>query len=606
MRNYRPESVRARMETHRDKPPSHNSIRFGWIFLLAIYVGILMFLVDLTTTPATDINAVSIWEIEQDNARQEWLALAWAGFARSMGTLLWFAPLGIFAALALPRRKRFFTRAITVFAPAALAAVALGYVVTELTVGPSDTARGLWVLSLGTLGGVLGAAVGTAAARGAIPLLMFFPKLAAAAIAIAAVGTFLVTSTTPFDIKGPHVGSEDRRHLVQLLRGHNPMTLRAGETRAIVISSRDIELMLASGLSLVGATPPLTVETRNEDTLVRISAHVPYLDRFINLTIRLRIRVERGILDLGVPQLRLGSIRVPGPVRGALAKFAETLVQRDETLSPVLSGIDDLVVGNIGVAISYRRMDLQGKFLPTVLARLGPGEDALRAARAQLAHFAEVAPGWAHNEALFEKSLQTAFELAKNRSETGNPIAENSGALLALSTLLGHPQLSVFAGLESEAQTIRHTRRFLRNTRLRGRRDWSRHFFVSAGLMQLSTVAVSDAVGLLKEELDADMDEGGSGFSFADLLADRAGTMFARAATLDVSGAERIQAAMSSGIDVSEVFPPADGLREGLADDVLRRDFGGVGGDGYQRVIDDIEARLSRCPLLRPGRIELD
>ena len=74
-----------------------------------------------------------------------------------------------------------------------------------------------------------------------------------------------------------------------------------------------------------------------------------------------------------------------------------------------------------------------------------------------------------------------------------------------------------------------HVSRLPRHSQLRGRPDSARHFWVSAAVTALVGDVVSDAAGLLKEELDAG--EGGSGFSFGDLMADRAGTEFARAAT---------------------------------------------------------------------------
>ena len=67
---------------------------------------------------------------------------------------------------------------------------------------------------------------------------------------------------------------------------------------------------------------------------------------------------------------------------------------------------------------------------------------------------------------------------------------------------------------------------------------------------------------------------GGSGFSFADLLADRAGTDFALAATRDE--------------------PTAD-LPEGVPDAQLQSDYGGVGGRRYKQVVDEIERRLAGC-----------
>ena len=64
---------------------------------------------------------------------------------------------------------------------------------------------------------------------------------------------------------------------------------------------------------------------------------------------------------------------------------------------------------------------------------------------------------------------------------------------------------------------------------MRGREDWARHYALSAALAVLEHPLVSDAAGLMKEELDALTH--GSGFSFGDLAADRAGVRFADAAT---------------------------------------------------------------------------
>ena len=122
--------------------------------------------------------------------------------------------------------------------------------------------------------------------------------------------------------------------------------------------------------------------------------------------------------------------------------------------------------------------------------------------------------------------------------------------------------------------------------------DWTRHFTVSGALTVVSAVAPSDAAGLLKEELDAD---GGSGFSFGDLLADRAGTTFADVATRDEASAAAIQARLAGGFRVDDFFPPADGLPEGIQDAELQSRYGGVGGPLYRRTAEEIERRVSAC-----------
>ena len=60
---------------------------------------------------------------------------------------------------------------------------------------------------------------------------------------------------------------------------------------------------------------------------------------------------------------------------------------------------------------------------------------------------------------------------------------------------------------------------------MRGRRDLAQHFFVSAHLTASTGAEAAQAAGLAKELVDAQRP---SGFSFADLAADRAGARFAR------------------------------------------------------------------------------
>jgi hypothetical protein len=104
--------------------------------------------------------------------------------------------------------------------------------------------------------------------------------------------------------------------------------------------------------------------------------------------------------------------------------------------------------------------------------------------------------------------------------------------------------------------------------------------------------ALSDAVGLLKEVDDS---QGGSGFSFTDLAADRAGTRFGQVAVS--SQAARLQRAVSSLVSESELMPATGDLPEGMTAKAFARRFERVGSPAYQRVIDTIERRLNQIAL---------
>jgi hypothetical protein len=46
---------------------------------------------------------------------------------------------------------------------------------------------------------------------------------------------------------------------------------------------------------------------------------------------------------------------------------------------------------------------------------------------------------------------------------------------------------------------------------------------------------------------------------------------------------------------VDDFFPPAADLPEDLTDAEFQARFGGVGGAGYNRLVEEIEKRLGRC-----------
>jgi hypothetical protein len=144
----------------------------------------------------------------------------------------------------------------------------------------------------------------------------------------------------------------------------------------------------------------------------------------------------------------------------------------------------------------------------------------------------------------------------------------------------------------------------LARTTLRGRDDWTQHFFVSAALTVLSAQAPSDAIGLFKEELDAG---GGSGFSVGDLLADRAGTTFALLATQDDAAARSLQTRLAAGFRVNDFFPEAADLPENIQAAELEARYGGTGGLLFRQYAAEVERRLWSCPGywgLRPRRLD--
>jgi hypothetical protein len=206
-----------------------------------------------------------------------------------------------------------------------------------------------------------------------------------------------------------------------------------------------------------------------------------------------------------------------------------------------------------------------------------------------LAAIATTPPG----DARLARAYEDAFGRARARSKVGSSVEENRAALLGLGVVLGAGQLTAFTGhVADSGQRLAATKLRVGAT-AHGRADWTRHFALSGAMTALSAVAPSDAAGLLREELDAN---GGSGFSFGDLLADRAGTTFAALATRDETSAVRLQRRVTAGFRLDDFFPAADGLPENIPDAELRARYGGVGGALFRRYADEIERRLASAP----------
>ncbi len=128
---------------------------------------------------------------------------------------------------------------------------------------------------------------------------------------------------------------------------------------------------------------------------------------------------------------------------------------------------------------------------------------------------------------------------------------------------------------------------------LRGRDDTAQHFVVSAALAAWADQPIAEAIGLYKELDDARQ---GSGFSFADLAADRAGTRFGELVTRN---AERLDNALQGPFAETELMPDQSGLPEYLHEPEFRRRFGGTDSAPFQRLNDEIARRLDALPLYR-------
>ncbi len=133
---------------------------------------------------------------------------------------------------------------------------------------------------------------------------------------------------------------------------------------------------------------------------------------------------------------------------------------------------------------------------------------------------------------------------------------------------------------------------------LRGRRDLAEHFFISAYLAAAIGTDAAHAAGIAKEFLDA---QNASGFSFADIAADRAGTRFANG----VFKNHFPLGALAKSFVVETFVPEIEGLPEGLTAAQFKTQYGAKTGPKVLEQLTDIDRRIEALPPYRPATLRL-
>lgn len=197
-------------------------------------------------------------------------------------------------------------------------------------------------------------------------------------------------------------------------------------------------------------------------------------------------------------------------------------------------------------------------------------------------------------QASLSQILGPLFRQAGEQSANRPALAENRAALYALAIYLGGREFRQLASYLLNPQQP-FPRNQTTSYTLAGRRDLLKHFLVSAGIKLMSDAQIGFAVGEFKELLDAN--NGGSGFSFIDLAADRSGLYFAQHATGSAAEANLFQQKIAEIGNEEDFFPPIERLEEGLHAQKFIDRYGNVDTGRYKEVVQLIDQRIAVLPL---------
>lgn len=413
----------------------------------------------------------------------------------------------------------------------------------------------------------------------ALALLLPLALLLAAGVLLA-----LLPAREPIVPRTDALEMRDVERALQLARQHDPRRAIPGVVRVLRLSQHEAELLINHAAARV-RTGQWALELGADRLQLRGSLRLPGNPLGDWLNVEVQARQTRGLPQL--ESVRLGPLALPLP----LVEWLLGLALEHQGL------VGWRAVGAVAVQqvrLLPRRIDIVYAWGPDaparVIASLLPEREhaRLRIYAAHLATLAAAAPGAGPQP--LSAVLPPMFELAKARSAAGeNPALENRAALMVLGMVangVGLGTLLPERRAELAARPLRLT--------LAGRSDFPQHLLVSATLAAESGSPLADMIGLYKELADA---RSGSGFSFNDVAANRAGT---RLGELAVGSPTQLQQRLAGALHDQDLLPDVSDLPEFMNEADFRRRYGAPGSPAYQRMMSDIEGRLDATPLFQP------
>ncbi|MFG6430064.1 hypothetical protein [Roseateles sp. LYH14W] len=389
---------------------------------------------------------------------------------------------------------------------------------------------------------------------------------------------------------GPaEVSAVDVARARSFLQRNDPRRPAPGPLRTMVATEREANLMLDQLVRrLAPGTPGASAQLLLSGGSARLQASLPVprspVTAWLNISATLHETPGLPTLD----DLQLGRLPLPA----WLAKWLlPRLVERLHATPEGALALDmvrrvRLMPARLEVVYEWGDHGLQ-RVLGTLLP---PSEQARLTAYAQALAGALQAHASAGGGAglPLERLLPPLFTLASQRSVGGDALAENRAALLTLALQATGRRLSdLVPAIQAAPQPQRVT------VTLAGRDDFAQHFLISAVVALEGGGPLADAIGVYKEVADL---RSGSGFSFNDIAADRAGTRLGLLARRDPRA---LQDRLARGARESDFMPDVADLPEFLGRREFLATYGGVDAPAYRRMLADIERRLDALPLLR-------
>lgn len=391
---------------------------------------------------------------------------------------------------------------------------------------------------------------------------------------------WMALSDRPLITTKTTLSHEDIARARNIIKENDPRHMAAGSRQTISLNDQDLNLAGTYALRQA-ASGKIKINTRHRQLTLKGTIRNRKLPKqYINFIVKIDEQV-------GLPSLhsvQVGSVTIPPFIAMLALDYIIEEKKLEKEYQLLKQTIERVEMEQTLVKLTYQWDPDVAKQARNSLVQRSTNSEALVSYHRQLTRITR-------NNRLRHTSIKDVlmplFRIAQSRSQFSDPIEENKALLTLLGTWAANGDLETLA-----PNSKRHPGEFSQTLNRRG--DLARHFIISATIAARSGNAISDAIGLQKELDDS---KNGSGFSFHDIAADRAGSRFGRQAIESAASATRLQNVLANGLPEEGFMPEISDLPEGLTQFEFDRSYGGINSPSYKRMIDDIDRRVENLTI---------
>ena len=313
-----------------------------------------------------------------------------------------------------------------------------------------------------------------------------------------------------------------------------------------------------------------------------VTAQLPQnvIGKYVNVSFRLG-HEEGGRLPV-LTKFKAGKLLLPSKVAAFVIDQTIKQTSLNDYFLLATESIKAVTIDDTKITINYHPSQAS---LDTARDLLAYGNSTIGQTNAYQTALADIVrkhdSGWRLSLAELTKPL---FTIALARSTLATAIEENRMVINTINHYVNIPKTEVV-----------HITPYY-PTFIYKRVDLAQHFIGAASITASVNSQIAEVLGEEKELKDA---RGGSGFSFVDLAADRAGTRFGEIAVKSPESARKLQERMATIQDYKDFMPDPRSLPEHMDEATFKKRYGKIDSEAYLKVSKEIDKLIENTTLYR-------